>query len=197
MKSFLLLSLFCAACGNGPGATDDMGTCDPANYACGPYGYGPGGVIQNLSFMGRSEANGNGYTDPTDPLKTISLADYYKNKGYKALVLLGVAEWCVPCRDEQPELVNLSKTYGNKVAWLEAVLQDAKSKPADQATADRWATDFKIPFDIVLDSQPVLAPFFDGNFPFSMVISTADMKISNQTIGRDLALKAHIDAIVN
>jgi thiol-disulfide isomerase/thioredoxin len=173
-----------------------MGMCDPAIYACGPYGYGPGAVIQNLSWMGRTESNGNGYIDPADPVKTIALADYYKNKGYQALVILGVAEWCVPCRDEQPELITLSKSYGSKVAWLEAVLQDAKSKPADQATADRWAADFKVPFDIVLDAKPELAPFFDGNFPFSMVIKTADMRIVNQTIGRDLALKAHIDGIV-
>ncbi len=198
MRSLPLLMVgLCAACGDTGTGNDDGGACDPAVYACGPYGFGPGGVIQNLSFMGRSEVSGNGYVDPADPVKSITLAGYYQNKTIKALVILGVAEWCVPCRDEQPELVMLSKSYGGKVAFLEAVLQDAKSKPADQATADRWAADFKVPFDLVMDPTPALAPFFDGNFPFSMVISTGDMKIKTQTIGRDATLKAHIDAVVN
>ena len=105
------------ACSSSPSAstgtcTDDAGGStnpDGVPYPCPAAGYGhnprsgstPGSVIQNFQFQGY--LNG----DSTQPLTTISLADYYDpcNKRYKILHLSVGAVWCQPCSEETSAVV--------------------------------------------------------------------------------------------
>jgi thiol-disulfide isomerase/thioredoxin len=182
---------------NKDSATD---TCDPLTYPCGPYGYAPGAIVANLSLVGQHDDNNSGL--PTDDaVKPIHFADYFAQKGYKALVVLAAAEWCSPCQAEQPELVSLFNAYkanGNKVAMVEAIVQDKDGNPADMTVVDRWTNRFHLPFDMVADPGNALNPYYDINaFPMQMVVRTSDMKIIWQNNGLATEeLKASIDGVI-
>ena len=160
--------------------------CGEGIYPCGPYGTVIGTQIRDLTFVGRRDVNRDG--DVTnDPSTKIRLSQYFQDKTIKVLVVLASAEWCPPCKAEQPELVALWKKYQQEktpVAFLETVIQDVTGKPAQIDVVDRWAKAYGIPFDMVADPTAVLGPYYDtAAFPMEMVITTADMKIQAQWNG--------------
>jgi thiol-disulfide isomerase/thioredoxin len=149
----------------------------PAQYPCGPYGLTQGTVIANLSLPGKRDLNGDG-SPVDDPPQTLQLSDYFHNQAQRGVVLSLAAEWCVPCRNEQPTLLSLYDRYKSSLGFLEAVVQDQLGNPAPSTIADNWATAYKIPFDIAGDPDKVLAPYYDVNsMPVQMVIRTRDMTI--------------------
>jgi len=166
--------------------------CDPAVYICTDYGYTTGTTIENLEILGKRDDNHDG-SPVDDPIRTIRFSDYHQDKSTKALVVLVAAEWCAPCRIEQPGLIDLYNKYDAAsagVAFLEALAQDKFGNPADMLVADRWANtqwgaqQQKIPFDIAADSASVLGPYYNvGAYPMQMVIRTSDMKIMYQNNG--------------
>lgn len=203
------LGLAVSACGS-PGSTvdpnqnttkdaGDHNACDPTVYPCGPYGYGQGSVIENLQLTGQRDDNMDRVVDSGDTIKPINLADYFQNKNYTVLFVGVAAEWCNPCKIEQPGLVQMYKDYqaaGGKVGFLEALIQSADGKPADMATVDRWATTYHIPFDMASDATVALGPYYNvAAFPMQMVITTKDMVIQWQMNGAPITeLKSQIDA---
>jgi hypothetical protein len=186
------------------GKGGDTAVCDPAVYPCGPYGYQPGSVIENLSLVARVDDDGNGTTDATDPVGTIPLSRYFQDKNIYALVMTGSAEWCGPCQAEQPGLRALYESYqqaGGHLAILETIVQDANYRPSTIAVADRWKARFQLPFDVAADPASVLSPYYDINaFPMNMVVRTSDMKIVWQSNGggaeSEKAMRRQIDAIM-
>ncbi len=186
------------------GKGGDAAVCDPAVYPCGPYGYQPGSVIENLSLVARVDDDGDGFADEKDPVGTISLSRYFQDKNIYALVMTGSAEWCGPCQQEQPGLRQLFEQYraaGGHLAILETLIQDAAYRPSTIAVADRWKARFQLPFDVAADPSVVLQPYYDINaFPMNMVIRTSDMKIVWQSNGggteAEAELRRQIERIV-
>jgi hypothetical protein len=169
--------------GGGTGGT----SCIPMPYPSGPYGVVVGQVIDNLQLVGQHDTNGDGVVNSLDAIAPICLSDYFQNKQIKVLAVLVAAEWCSPCQQEQPELVqswNNYKTTNAGVAYLEAIIQDKNGNPADITTVDRWSTKFMIPFDMAADPTVALGPYYNiAAFPMQMVIRTSDMTIQWQNNG--------------
>jgi hypothetical protein len=160
---------------------DDASTCDPCNGDDGggsgtaghdsnpdgvPYpnpsgGYGhlprsgntPGSIIQNFKFLGY--LNG----DMSQPLTTISLADYYDpcNKRYKILHISVAAVWCEPCNEETDAVVAdlnsaTSVLNADRTVFIQA-LDDGPTEGVPATTSDLtyWITKHSSNFTEMLD----------------------------------------------
>jgi thiol-disulfide isomerase/thioredoxin len=194
MRAWLLVLPLLCACGSaggpGPGTS-----CPAAGYPCGPYGYGRGAVIADLTVIGRRDEDKNG-TATNDPVREIHFHDYHGQAGLSALVVLIGAQTCVPCQNEQPSLVELYKQYQPKVAFLEAIVEGAAGRPADQSVIDNWATVYALPFDITHDPTQALAPYYPaGSFPSAMAMRTSDMSIVYSVVGPADGLAAVLEQI--
>lgn len=169
-------------------STPDGCQPDPAGYPAGPYGTKPGDTIANLTLRVQTGAGG------TPALR--SLNDY-RSCGLKVLAIAGAAEWCVPCKQEQPDLQKTFTDYQTKsVAVLVAVTQKNDQSPSDDTTVKNWARTFGLTFDIASDPGNALGPYFDPmTFPDTMVLRLRDMTIQDYWIGNQPGkLKAAIDA---
>jgi thiol-disulfide isomerase/thioredoxin len=176
------------------------GQCDSTQYPCGPFGYAVGSIVENLQLVGQHDDNSNN-TPTDDAIRPIKLADYYRNKGVKVLAVLVAAEWCPPCKVEQPELVkswNSYKANNAGVEYFEAIIQKNDGTPADMTTVDRWATTYKLPFDVGADPTVALGPYYNiAAFPMQMVIQTSDMSIQWLNNGYGMgALEGAIDPLI-
>jgi hypothetical protein len=197
MRRWLTALLFACGCGGG---TQAPAACDAGAYPCGPYGYGMGATIADLTLSGQRDANGNGRATD-DPVAPIHLSDYFHDPALAALVIVIGSESCVPCQNEQPDLVTLQQRYPGqgspKVALLEAIVQNAAGQPADQRVIDAWVARFAVPFDMTADPDQVLAPYYPANdFPSAMAIRLADMRIVYQVVGPADGLQQTLDQIV-
>jgi thiol-disulfide isomerase/thioredoxin len=82
---------------------------------------------------------------------TASLADL---RG-KVVVVNFWATWCDPCREEQPELVQLSRDYrGRGVEFLGVTERD------DTAKARAWVREFHVPYPSIVDEPGAWADDF-------------------------------------
>jgi hypothetical protein len=183
-----------AACGGGGGAVD-AGACDAAAYPCGPYGLTAGSTIADLTFAGRRDDDRNG-TAANDPVRAVSLDEYYAAPALRAIVLIVASETCVPCQNEQPTLLSLHARYGDQVAFIEAIVQGQAGQPADTSTLDKWAAQFGVPFDMTADPSGVLRPYYDASaFPATLVLRRADMQIVAAIAGMAGSLQAILDPL--
>lgn len=197
-----------SACGE-PSRIDEPGKSlqaqkrDPT-YPDGPYGYSLDNVIADFKLFGRTDVNNSGSV--ADDVSTdLWLSDFRKDKdgnANKVIVVTASAEWCGPCNAEQPDLVAMYDNYTKAnagVVFLEAVVEDSKHQPSDDATVDRWAKKHGIPFPLGLDPGMSLQKYYDVNaFPFGMVIRVSDMKIVWQGNGAAPdAIKKNIEFLLN
>ena len=162
-------------------------------YPKGPYGTATNSVIANLGFQIKRNAMG--------AAAAINLGDIHCNSDIKVLAILVSAEWCLPCQAEQPELVQAYTDYTSAkkgVAFVEFIVQNNDHSAGDAATLDRWASHFKINFDMGVDANSALAPYYDANnFPSEMVIQTSDMTIQAARKGYEKGwLKTQIDGLL-
>jgi hypothetical protein len=185
--------LFLFGCG---AASHGGNICDAGAYPCGPYGYGPGAVLADIAVSGQRDQNGNGRATD-DPVMAIRMADYFHDAKLKALAIVVGSESCVPCQNEQPDLVTLFQRYQGKLALLEAIVEDAAGQPADQRVIDNWVARFNVPFDMTADPGQALAPYYPGNsFPSAMAVRLSDMKIVYQVVGPADGLQQTLDPII-
>ncbi len=183
------------ACGADPAA---RGACDAgaSDYPCGPYGLTVGSTIANLTIVAQRDTNQSGSV-LDDPAQPISLAAYRAEPQRAALAIIIGSESCVPCQNEQPELVTLHARYGGRVAILEAIVEDSQGAPADQQVIDTWVARFSVPFDMTADPTSVLAPYYPAtSFPSALAINLATMEITYLVVGPAVGLEAALDAIV-
>jgi hypothetical protein len=170
-------------------------TCGPGIYPCGPYGYSVGSTIENLMLIGQRDDNGNGHIDRDDRVVVLTLADLAA--GAKALVIDICAEWCGPCRTDQPNLNAMAGTYGSAVVFFDVMLQDNVMHPGTLASVDRWGTSLTVPYPIAADPTALTAPYFPiAGFPMHLVIKTSDMTIAASEVGANDDLMAHIDGVL-
>lgn len=197
----IAISLALLGCGSTPNNMPDAGCATAAQYPCGPYGASQGSVIADLALSGKRDDNMSG-SPADDAVRPISFADYYKDKDARVLVVLTAAEWCGPCKAEQPSLVSLYQGYQGsapgQVAFLESIVQDNAGNVAAQLNVDNWTTTYKIPFDMAADPDQALAPYYNvSTFPMQMVIRTRDMTIAWQNNGlAGSQLKDQIDLVI-
>jgi hypothetical protein len=151
----------CNPCGDDEGGTTTTAGHDsnpegvPYPAPAGGYGHNPrsgstpGDVLANFKFLGY--LNG----DSTQPLTTISMADYYDpcNKRYKMIHLSVAAVWCVPCNEETTAVVAAKSTLdGEQVVVLQA-LDDGPTEGTGATLSDLkyWITNHNSNFTEMLD----------------------------------------------
>ena len=129
-----------AACTGCPAAEtrDAEAACGPGIYPCGPYGYSVGTTIANLAMVGKRDTDGSGKVDAADETSVIDLAGLAV--GAKAIVIDVCAEWCAPCRQDQPSLNAMSVSYGTQVSFFDVMMQTNNFQPGDLASVVRWGT---------------------------------------------------------
>jgi len=176
-------------------------------YPPGPYGTEIGDTIENLSFQGRRDDDGNG-TATDDPVRDIWLSDYqYDRSGLQVLVIAVEAAWVSPSAAEQPFLVELFEDEyeaGGLVAFLDTLMEADQSVPAEIADLDDWATTHGLPFDLAIDPTRRLFDYIDPDaWPAHLVIRLSDMTISWSEVGAYYGpgpgpsqLKEQIDAVL-
>ena len=82
---------------------------------------------------------------------TVALADFQG----KVVVVNFWATWCAPCRNEQPELVQLSDDYRDRgVEFLGVTERD------DTAKARAWVKEFGVPYPSIVDEPGAWADDF-------------------------------------
>ncbi len=82
---------------------------------------------------------------------TVALADF---RG-KVVVVNFWATWCTPCRNEQPQLVQLAHDYRNRgVEFLGVTERD------DTAKARAWVKEFGVPYPSIVDEPGAWADDF-------------------------------------
>jgi hypothetical protein len=209
-----ILSLGLGACSSGSSATGPTcNPCDPgssggtssggtqtnghdANPDGVPYpapasGYGrtarsgsaPGSVIQNFKFLGF--LNG----DNTQPLTTISLADYYDpcNKRYKLLHLTVAAVWCQPCNQETNALVAAKSSLAQQQVVVIQALDDGPTVgvPATMNDLNYWIKNHSSNFTEMMDpGLKNLGGFFDAAaIPWNADIDPRTMEILDSSDG--------------
>jgi hypothetical protein len=206
MKLHALLGLLAAAaalgCNQNPGAGNGDEQYAPmpcpdcpmptAGYPAGPYGFGKGDTIKNLSFSGFIDAQAQSTT-----LDTISLGDFYNPTGDDvflpdspygpgtkkptALLIDIGSGWCGPCREEAKSLLN-DKYATYKPCGGEFLSQLAEGgtpgAPVDQTILQAWVTGFHVAYPATIDGSKQLYPFYSsGSFPDSAIVDTRTMKI--------------------
>jgi thiol-disulfide isomerase/thioredoxin len=83
--------------------------------------------------------------------KTFRLSNYRGD-----VVLLNIwATWCPPCREETPELVNLSKKYKNKDVEFLGVSIDKQGK----SVVEPYVKKYHIPYPITIDDGHIMQKY--------------------------------------
>jgi peroxiredoxin len=115
--------------------------------------------------------------------RRVSLADY---RGRKKVVVSFWASWCGPCRMEAPSLRSLY-TFADKSDSEFEVL--AVNLSEDLETAAKGATDLKMPFPVLLDSEGSAAEAYSVDaIPSTFVVDKNGMVTFGHT-GFDLTLE--------
>ncbi|HEY5242208.1 MAG TPA: hypothetical protein VIJ22_12105 [Polyangiaceae bacterium] len=214
----LALAMLAACSSSTPADTGDSGpACDPcgddgdsststaghdSNPEGVPYpspsgGYGhtarsgntPGSIIQNFKFLGY--LNG----DKTQPMTTISLADYYDpcNKRYKILHLSVAAVWCEPCNEETDAVVadigaSSSVLKNDGVVFVQA-LDDGPTEgtPATVSDLNYWITKHSSNFTEMLDPglKNLSGFFLAAAIPWNSDIDVRTMEMLDSSEGWD------------
>lgn len=187
--------LGCTGCPNLE-TQDAAAACGPGIYPCGPYGYSVGTTIANLAMVGKRDTDGSGKIDAADQASVIDLASLAV--GAKAIVIDVCAEWCAPCRQDQPSLNAMSVSYGGQVAFFDVMMQTNNFQPGDLASVVRWGTQNAVPYPIAADATGEIGPYFRiAAFPFHMLVRTSDMQIIYANVGAaDGELQTEINGVL-
>jgi thiol-disulfide isomerase/thioredoxin len=164
-------------------AQDDAGEqCGPGVYPCPPYGTVPNTVMENLTFTGWIDTDGDG-NPLSDPYVEWGL-DYFYQLGQagqaKFLMLNASAGWCSVCRSETRTLNQLQEDYlAGGVRLAQIIFEDNEYNPATKAFLESWETSYKLTFPIGLDASFKTGRYFDvAATPANFIIALRDMTIN-------------------
>ncbi|WDL96831.1 TlpA family protein disulfide reductase [Alicyclobacillus sp. ALC3] len=132
-----LALMFAAGCGTIGGGGQPTGTTDNAAVQTTATGAGVPIVGKAAPSFSLPTLNGN---------QTVSLQSLL---GKKPLIINAWASWCKPCNIETPDLVKLSKQYGQQVQFVGVNLTSLDSV----AQAKAFVINYHIPYPILSDPQ--------------------------------------------
>ncbi len=208
LGTFVLVALV-ACSSNSPAASDEGGAGDDGGTAVNPEGvpypspaggYGhtarmgstPGSVIQNFQFQGY--LNG----DDTQPLTTISLADYYDpcNKRYKLIHLSVAAVWCVPCNEETTDFVAAKTSLDSQqIVVLQALDEGAvEGTAATVSDLQYWINEHMSNFTEMLDPDDKnFAGFFNAaSVPWNADVDPRTMELLDSSVGYSGSVQSEV-----
>jgi hypothetical protein len=148
-----------------------------------------GDVIADLAFTGYATGN------PTGPLSTVSLADYFdpKQAKYTLVHIVAVAGWCAACGDETSKLVAAlaapSTDYASQgVVYLQVLVEGTAQHVG--ATPDdlyAWTTIYHPPFAELLDpeAQSLGELFAVADVPLNVDLDARSMEILQASTGEE------------
>jgi hypothetical protein len=154
----------------------------------------PGSVIANFKFLGYPGGN-----VVSDPMPTISLADYYDpcQKRYKLIHLSVAAVWCVPCNDETDAMVAAKSQLDSEGVVLLQALDDGpiQGTPATENDLKYWIRNHNSNFTEMLDpGLQNLAGFFNAAaIPWNADIDPRTMEILDSSDGWSGSISSEID----
>ena len=197
-----------------PGADQSALDVTAPWYPRGPYGTNIGDPVENATFQGKSDLNGDGLVSD-ESLRTIALSDYARHGTNQTRVLLlsTCAVWCGPCNEEQGDLVALYQAYQTshpgQVKFVSVIAETANFGTPTENTLNQWGNHtwrvsatgatVKIPYDLILDpyAQTLVKYEVDQVFPYHLIVRTSGMTIAAKVEGANLAdLQAAIDAVL-
>jgi thiol-disulfide isomerase/thioredoxin len=165
---------------------EDAPQCGPDTYPCPPYGTVPGTVMENLTFTGWIDDDGDG--DPlNDGYRTWGL-DYFYSQGLAGdasfLVVNVSAGWCTVCRSETRTLPGVYTDYKDKgVRLAQIIFEDYSSNPATKDMVQEWEEYYKLPFPIGVDPSFKMGRYFDyAATPANILIALRDMTIDGEPV---------------
>jgi thiol-disulfide isomerase/thioredoxin len=147
-------------------------------------------VIVTLSGCGQQKASalsGKGVTTTAAPAPAVTL-EVVNKKGYEAalkakkgkVVVVDVwADWCIPCKEEFPHLVELHKRYaGDGLACVSVSLDDADKKATPLAFLQKKGAAFA---NYLLDEPTTeWQKLFDINGPPAVFVYDRDGKLAQR-----------------
>lgn len=158
------LALLASACGGKGLGTGTVGQAIGAEYGYNAIPYEPGEREAPQRWAGVDLA---GATITSASLKgTITLVNFW-------------AEWCGPCREEQPELTRVANAFSGKgVRFLGVNVRDQR------AAALAFVDEFDIPYPSVFDPSSLIAHKFGmSGFPPTTFVLDREGKIAWRVIG--------------
>lgn len=199
-SALLVTGWLVAGCGDDDG--DGGGTPDAAaevpdagpttdaayTYPSGPFGTGPEDTIENLSWVGFVDDDGDGNPFNQEP-RIFYLAEYYAENDPDAKVIMvnAAAGWCGPCQQEAYSSGDLMATYYPKGArFVSAVFEDSSGNPATRDFVKTWGQTFQAKWPLMVDATFLLGKYFDQNaMPMNMFVDARTMKILTIYSGYD------------
>jgi hypothetical protein len=223
------VSVGISACSSNSSTSQDTGLTGPAQSTAAvdtnPYGVAyptqnlgylarrgtvPGNIIENYKFLGHAAAADSGSElDPTQPLTTIALADYFDPQGklgpngvgIKIIHLSVAAYWCVPCNDETDSTVSVAAGLTQKGVVFVQALDDGPSEGTAATPTDltNWINKHKSNFTEMLDpGLRNLGQFFDAAaVPFNANIDARTMEILSAGVGEPTSITADVTTWLN
>jgi thiol-disulfide isomerase/thioredoxin len=111
---------------------------------------------------GQATEAGTGVRSMSEPLPLIQGEDLQGNQisstdfAGEVLVVNVWATWCLPCEQEQPDLVRVAKGYANRGVSFLGINHSDQS-----AAANEWARTYHVPYPSIEDPSGRLATVFD------------------------------------
>lgn len=178
MRFVVVAWLALAGCGAPTDPTPNRAPPPSADYPAGPYGYGQGTTIANLSFLGKQSPTAVDYSSL--PMNAIALADVRRSS--KLILIDGAARWCTPCNQDQPAMRSIEANYADKgVATMEVLVEGgAIGTAATDDDINRWAQQYQLAGIIAIDPAFSLAKYADVTaFPVYIVVRSSTMQIEH------------------
>lgn len=172
-----VITLLAIGCGPPTDPTQNRAPATGSDYPAGPYGYGQGTIMGNLSFIGKQS---DGPTDYTQlPMQSFTLADVRARPDAKLILIDGAARWCTPCNRDQPTMKQVEANYASKgVVTMEVLVEGGYGIAATDNDINRWASQYQLAGIITIDPAYELAKYADLTaFPVYMVVRTSTMRV--------------------
>jgi len=160
--------------------------CGADTYPCPPYGTVPNTVLEDLTFTGWIDENGNG--DLEDENYREWGLDYFYQLGLdgeaKFMMLNASAGWCSVCRAETRTLPQLQTDYKDKGFRLaQIIFEDNSYNPADKTFVTAWRDTYNLNFPLGLDAAFKTGRYFDyAATPANFIIALKDMTVNGQPV---------------
>jgi hypothetical protein len=186
------------------GSTSQALNATPPYYPNGPYGLAVGSVVEDRTYSGKRDANGNGVIDAADPVVSIAMHDYMRHGSTKTrvLILSACAVWCGPCNGEQPQLAAMAYDYAasapGEVQFISAMEENQNFQPPLPQTLDAWARRYGVGYDMIMDPNLSILGFSNNaGFPTHVIVNTKGMTVEKVVVGANLDdVRAAIDAVL-